>query len=136
MFYDEAGDVYYSDNELALAFGAAEIEGVRYLAIIRSQRATRYVESAFKTNSEEHLLRYLRYEGLRPDGTPHIIVRFFDVMRDFKTQMAVQPAATLTNNMSAAAQEAYARYVAELAKKYMPAAQKNGRGNLWRGGID
>lgn len=114
---------FLSDHGISRAFSDAQNTRAQYLAITKGT----YYESALAAHSEDELLRRLRYEGLRPNGTPLTLVRLFNLALDFETQMAMPAEQTLKEHLSENAQHAYARYLAELERKHAPAAQKNGR---------
>lgn len=78
---------------------------------------------------EDDLLRQLRYEGLRPGGTPIKLVRLFDLTRDFEIQRGEPAEDSVAQNLSPAGQHAYARYLGEVERKYALPLKNKGTGS-------
>lgn len=116
MFYDIVGNAQYKSAGLHRAFNDAYADGACLLAIMRIYDGQRYIEEAVNASSEEELLRYIRYEGLRPGGKPQQIIKLFDLTHNFETQLAMTSDKMLIENLSAAAQKSYSRYLEECTR--------------------
>ena len=133
-----------SEASLRHAFNEAEKRGWRFMAVVENThdhqdpvfssalivalttdlKLSLFKQAMMMVASEDALMRQLRYEGLRPEGKPLKLVRIFHLAGDFDAQIATPAEQTLTAHLSADTQQAYARYLTELERKYAPARPK------------
>lgn len=116
-----------SHSELRNMFNSAKQRNLRYFAVLEQILEDRYMvtvsQGSFVTNDATDIVRQLRAQGLRPASPTTRLNRVFDTRADFNTQLQMSRETMLANNLPPEAQEAHARYVAEVQQKKANAQQ-------------
>lgn len=110
----EGETAHISDYSLRLAFDDAQRSGARLLVVMQEDG---FWEYTLRANSEENLLRQIRERGLRPNAKAWELKRVFNVRSECNAQLAMTPAQTIAQNLSAEGRAAYDRYAALNAER-------------------
>lgn len=121
MYFDES----LSYETLRKHFDAAQKNGVRYIGVLQQVFDDPYAvtvdQQVIRADDCADIVRQVREAGLRPHAPRTSLQRLFDTRASFEKQVDGPGPATLADNFTPEAQQAYQRYLDDRAKRDEPA---------------
>lgn len=133
MYFDES----LSYDTLRKHFEAAQKNGVRYIGVLQQVFDDPYAvtvdQQVIRADECTDIVRQVREAGLRPGAPRTSLQRLFDTRACFDRQVDGPGPATLADNFTPAAQQAYQRYLDERAQREQPARKGGFMARLFGG---